>query len=106
MKAPNRILERLGVRILDHVESDEPYNLMSADLVWGEPTLFGCLWDFLARNYDGRLFLFRNLELSEMRIHKWIKPMSQRQALKWAVWNIPRNQSNAFKMLGVNISDL
>ena len=107
LKAPDSVLERMGVTILPEVESDEPYNLLSAELVWGERMFrFRWMFDFLAQNYDGRFFLFRNLELFDVRIKKWVKPMSQRQALKWAVWYLPRNQPQAFKTLGVDISDI
>ena len=47
MKAPDSVLERLGVRILKKVKSDEPYNLISADMLWGERKLLaacGIFW--------------------------------------------------------------
>ena len=107
LKAPDSVLEKLGVSILMEVESDEPYNLLSAEFVWGERMFrFRWMYDFLAQNYDGRFFLFRNFEIGDVRIKKWVKPMSQRQALKWAVWYLPRDLPEKFKMLGVDISDL
>ena len=103
-KAPDDVLERLGVEILRTVKSDELYNLMSADLVWGERRLFNTGYDFLARNHDGRFFLFRDLDILGIRI-RWVKPKTQRQALRWAVWNVPNSQSEAFQMLGVCLID-
>lgn len=103
-KASDDVLEGLGVDILRTVESDEPYNLVSADVLWGKKIPFDLGYQLLARNYDGRFFLFRNIDIFGVRI-KWVKPKTQRQALRWAIWNVPRDVPESFQMLGLSQID-
>ena len=80
--APDKAMEELGVKILNPVESDEPYNIVSSETIWPHRTLFG--WRTLLRNYDGRLWMFKSFDILGIQTH-WASPISQRQAIAWAI---------------------
>ena len=51
-RAPDSILQGLGVTIQSPPESDDPYYLRTACFIWVKPRLLGRDW--LLQNYDGR----------------------------------------------------
>ena len=101
--APDETLEKMGVRILNQPESDEPYNFMSADVIWPERWFFG--WRALMRNYDGRLWMLNSFSIDILGIRaKWTSAIDQRKAIAWAI--MKGASGDKLKMLGIEDTDI
>ncbi len=101
--APDEALEKLGVKIIEQTDSDEPYNFMSSEIIWPERGRFG--WRALMRNYDGRLWMLKTFDINALGIHiKKSRPISQRKAIVWAIDEGIYNER--LKMLGLEYEDI
>ncbi len=80
--APGSTMARLSVEIFKPVESDEPYNLVSSETIWPKTTRLG--WNTLLRNYDGRFWIFKSIDLLGVRSES-AHPMTQKKAIAWAM---------------------
>ena len=78
-KAPDSILQDIGVTIQSPPESDDPYNQRTARFIWVKPRLLGRDW--LLQHHDGRYFLLKNRRMFKWRWQR-TRPMDQRQALR------------------------
>ena len=94
--APDSTMEKLGVRMFAPVKSDEPYNFISSETVWAKKTWLG--WNMLLRNYDGRFWMFKIIDIIGVRIKKAL-PMTQREAIAWAIDNNIRGDT--MSLIGV-----
>ncbi len=82
--APDSTMSKLGVRMFTPVESDEPYNLVSSETIWPKKTRLG--WNTLLRNYDGRFWMFKSIDLDLIGIRtQRAQPMTQKKAIAWAI---------------------
>lgn len=96
-KAPDDVLERLGVKLLPepNVPKDKPYEpyhsldvLCAKDQKFIKNNFFIASAQFLFKNPDGRFFLYDGMILLSKFVFEENKPMSQREALLWAIDNM------------------
>ena len=82
--APDKIMEELGVKIIEQIDSNEPYNFMSSEVIYPDRGRFG--WRALMRNYDGRFWMLKTFDINALGIHiKRSRPISQRKGIAWAI---------------------
>ena len=91
-KAASRVIERLGVTMFPEPETpaDRPYEYPSIRGILGHrKKLFtnDLLYtvEFLCRNPDGRFFIYDGMILLRTFLFEEYIPMTQSQALKWAI---------------------
>lgn len=93
-KAPAKAFERLGVTIMPEpdVPADKPYEPFHAcEVLCAKNKTFDnsliATAKFLFRNPDGRFFLYDGMILLGRYVFEENRPMSQLQALRWAMLN-------------------
>ncbi len=82
--APEEAMRKLGVKVENPIESDEPYNLISSETIWPHRMLLGFGWRTLLRNYDGRLWMFKSFDILGIQT-QWASSVSQSEAIAWAI---------------------
>ena len=94
--APDWVLEGLGVELARVDESDEVFQISPADTVWTKRTRFG--ERVLLKNVTGRYLMSERSGMFGVA-RKRTSPMSQREAIAWALENDAWGE--ALDMLGI-----
>lgn len=105
MRAPDDVLELLDVRVLNADPDPPKFNLLDVELLC-IVVRRGGLREALLRDPRGNFWLFRCLGRMNSWLgiaSTWVRPISQRRALKWAIRCLSHTSKSArvFGALGV-----
>ena len=100
--APDSILESLGVEIISSEGPDEPVVPLDVEIVLTEPARFGC--KTLLKSPRGRFWMARRYALFGWKKLAF-RPVSQREAIRWAIWHGTSPRREWLAMLGISSAE-